>query len=698
MNQLVSFFSTYKRDNIEKVTSTCSTLVLGLFCVAGVLVLYTSYLGWLEKPPIFRVTISALCFFAALATSLLNVRWGVMACMFALPLLPAATTQIQAFTGYGRIFPIHAPGFDVVIGFALGVLGNRFVKGDKYRLFYLPWPLLLLLSSILLSTGLAIARNLHQTQSSFQTSALLHNLLHFRTIGWHDDYRPLFDCIAYIFSISMIGILLPILQQTKDRDALVFRPLVASTVVAALVGVIQSQTARGLTEWQAWYFRHDSLGFIALGSQPDIHAFAGQMMMGAVGLLGWLYATRNKLDRLAILCTIPLAWIALILSKSKSSVVLALMLVLFIAITWWYRQNKKVLYSICVTIFAMFCLLISAYAVRSLVLPKLDDLALGLGLGDLRSLNVKMAYRPEIFHAALHMLARFPLLGLGQGDFYRLSADPAFSQSAFLSTTLNGENAHNYFLQTLAENGVLGFAIFIFAILYPIKKSVTKKVMVPGIIALASIFIGNIYAHSLLVRENFFLAAAFVALLYARQSVPTASPTGLQSSKRPASRNSSIIKLLLISAASLLAFKEAARSFNKPPFTYDAQCLKNRPLAADGWTAGLFEVPLREGSSGVQITLKDIQPGLETKPLEGLFTIVDAQGVAIVSEALFFDTNRPTVIKVKLPNNDIATDDLAYRAVLHLGRCFIPRNFGMNADERRLGVAIDTIRLLPPEF
>jgi len=65
-----------------------------------------------------------------------------------------------------------------------------------------------------------------------------------------------------------------------------------------------------------------------------------------------------------------------------------------------------------------------------------------------------------VYLAALKLFALYPILGLGQSEFYRQSADYALTNSYFLSVNQNGENAHNYFLQTLAETGLIGIAIF----------------------------------------------------------------------------------------------------------------------------------------------------------------------------------------------------------------------------------------------
>ena len=159
--------------------------------------------------------------------------------------------------------------------------------------------------------------------------------------------------------------------------------------------------------------------------------------------------------------------------------------------------------------------LISAAMAPALWHEGLSHLAIQLGLPDLLSLNLKLSYRPEVYRAALYMLLLFPFAGLGQAEFYRQSANPELSRSFFLSVEQNGENAHNYFLQVLVENGLLGFCVLGLLITYPIIKSDDKKHLFPALFALLAIACGNLFSHSLLVRENLLIAACFIALLYA---------------------------------------------------------------------------------------------------------------------------------------------------------------------------------------
>jgi O-antigen ligase len=90
------------------------------------------------------------------------------------------------------------------------------------------------------------------------------------------------------------------------------------------------------------------------------------------------------------------------------------------------------------------------------------------------------------------MFALFPFAGLGQSEFYRQSANHDLTHSLFLSIEQNGENAHNYFLQTMVETGILGFGAFLFLLLYPVIQTKDKRALIPAIVALLAIFSGNI--------------------------------------------------------------------------------------------------------------------------------------------------------------------------------------------------------------
>ena len=420
----------------RRLSSTSGELIVVLTILV---ILYNLVDTAIAKPVFYRTTISALCFGSMFTVTAVRPRYGIALGIFLAPLLPNVTFQIQAFLGYGRIFPVDVPGLDLAAGMFLGAIMHRLMtraRADRPSApaIDLPWQAGLVMMFITLSVALAVIRNLSQSQSLFNPQALIWNLHHFRSIGWHDDYRPLADWVAYGAAFAVMAVLVPVLRAAPDRNEVVFRPLVWGVLVSAGIGCAQSATGMGLRLTQL-VFRNDHLGFTALGFQPDIHAFAGHMLLGVCGLLGYWYQTPNRLMRIVIpVVAVPLASVALVLSKSKSSVALAVVLLAVLALIWTLRASPRALRALAWGALASGVALGSSfYLWNDAWLGLLTILAQSRGFPDLEAVNFEMARRPEIFMAALRMFSAFPLLGLGQGNFYRLSANYEFSGSPFLT-------------------------------------------------------------------------------------------------------------------------------------------------------------------------------------------------------------------------------------------------------------------------
>lgn len=656
-------------------------------------------------PSQYRVTISLLLFTFAFGVTAFNKRHGLRVCLFALPLLPNLTFQILSYTGYGRILHQDASGFDLLSGFICGALVNHaFVTRKKSRPGIMPWPAGLLLLIVTLSVVLAITRNLAQTSAQANVSALFYTLTHIRSIGWHDDYRPLFDWVAYGIAVGFFAMLLPVLKASNDRDSLVFKPLIAGVLVAAIVGLIQNRFGIGLTPSQLQFrsttmsYGHDVFGFSAVGFQPDIHAFAGHLMLGAVGMLGYLYSCKDKLTRYLIpLIVVPLSLIAMLASKSKSSVALTVLFLCILTLLWLFRRSAHLVKVVGFFLAMIVLLFLSFYVFQDAWENVLTLLAKRLGFTDLYAMNFSMAFRPEIYIAAFRMLAEVPLLGLGQGDFYRLSAIPSFSQSPFLTETLNGENAHNYFIQVLAENGIIGFAVFILFVFYPLVKIKNKKQLIPALVALGSVFLGNLYAHSLLVRENFFICSGLMALMYAWMFNDQTLPAHSTLNHGQAIDHSRPITTWALSGfmliVSLLAIKEVRQSFAQSPFTFDYQCYKTTELTQDNWTTGRFLATLPAETQGVRIELQSLQPDSARRSLGLQLMLISEDKQTLASQRYDFKDSNLQTMEILLPVTAL-NDKKPMQVMLMVERCFVPKNFGMGGDQRRLGVRILSIDYL----
>ena len=694
------------------LTRPCETWGKNTLSLVGVLisaltlvvVLFNMFVNMKGLPSPYRMTISVLLFALAFMVTTFNKNLGLRVCLFLLPLLPNLTFQILSYTGYGRILHQDTSGFDLLSGFICGALMNHFfVSRTQPRVAIMPWPAGLLLLIVTLSVVLAISRNLAQSSALPHFSALLYSLTHIRSLGWHDDYRPLFDWVAYGLALGFFAMLQPILKDTTERNRLVFAPLIAGVLIAAIVGLMQNRYGIGLTPSQLHFrsahmsYGQDPFGFSAVGFQPDIHAFAGHLMLGAVGMLGYWYSCKDQLTRYLIpLLVMPLSFIAMLASKSKSSVALTLLFLIILILLWLFRRSAHLLKVVGFFLAMIVLLFLSFYVFQDAWENILTLLARRLGFADLYAMNFSMAFRPEIYLSAFRMLAEVPLMGLGQGDFYRLSAIPSFSQSPFLTETLNGENAHNYFIQVLAENGLIGFSVFTVFVFYPLIKIKNKKLLIPALIALGSVFLGNLYAHSLLVRENLFICSALMALMYAWTYSTQALPAQATQARNMTFGNTTVnfgalTGLILI--VFFLAIKEVRQSFNQPPFTFDYQCYKTTELSQDKWTSGRFLTTLPAETQGVRIELQSLQPDSARRSLELQLMILGEDNEILADRRYAFKADNIQPMEILLPAH-ASSDKKSKQIMLVVDRCFVPKSFGMNGDQRRLGVKIKSIDYL----
>jgi O-antigen ligase len=691
----------------EAAAKWLSNFGLAVCVVVAGLLICNQYSSLSTLIPYYRINTPALCLMFGFVTACFGMRPAIAGCVFALPLVPTFAWQLQLYTGYGRVQDVTSAGLDLVAGALLGLIVNTLWRRQSLRgRLALPWPAGLVILILTISVAVAIARNLHQTASPFVPRALLYNLMHLRMLGWHDDYRPLVDWVAYGSAFLLLAMFAPALKAMSDRNDVIFKPLIAGLVIAALVGFRQSIFGAGLNSSQI-NFRMDEFGFMALGFQPDLHAFAAHMLLGVIGLFGYLYIKNNLWLRALVLgLVLPLCGVLLFLSKSKSTFALAIFCLLLMALLWIFR-NAKYFKSVVLSVLACSVLVIISVPIFTDVWSHaLGFILHSFSLPDLIGLNLKLSYRPEVYLAAFRMFALFPFAGLGQGEFYHQSANHELTQSLFLSLEQNGEHAHNYFLQTLVENGILGFAAFVLLLSYPVIRAVDKRALIPGLVALTAVFGGNLFSHSMLVRENLLLAACFVALMYAAATkipLPTTDASPSPVTQRSALSNQWLhdtskpliawltrptVFTTCILIAVLLVIKEAYQSLKGRPFNLDIQCQEKPRLERDGWTSGRFIWDMPVGAQSMILNLDDTQPDVVKRPLPGTLTVWFDQRVLLKKDILLTKTGRQS-LEVALPEGMLATPD-DYQIELQIQRCFVPRNFGMSADARRLGVRVES--------
>ena len=681
---------------------------LACACVASIVVASNSIYLLLDYQ---HTTATYLLVFGVVA-AFLPRPWGLMGIVLALPLTSNLHTQLSAAFGIQFVAFTHV-SFDLVAGFILGSilcwLWDLIVKKSSLATFFaaflkgpLPWPVGLVLFIITLSVMLAIARNLHLSATHSSIDGLLFNLREFRPVEWRADFLPLLDWLAYSLSVGLIFLVLENLRAFPllARNAIIFRALLIGITLAAMMGLIQSATGFGLPE-AALAFRKDNFGFMALGFQPDLHAFSAQMLLGVVGLWGYWKYCSSPWERTICLVVIALSAAGLLASKSRASLgfaLLALILILIFFLGRHFFANKSRqpvwLQSTIFSLFGMAAVGMTLFWIIS-ELGWADELILQFQTRDLSMLSNWsgiLGSRIEIWSAVRNMVEAFPVMGVGQGEFYRLSSNVSFSKSYFLELN-GGEHAHNYFLQTLAETGLLGVSAFGFALAYPYFASSNRRLLTPAIFALGSLFLGNIFAHAFLVRENLFIGAVLVGLLYALSNAYSLEEKqgGVIGFIKPK------IILSLFCVLGLLALIEVLPSFNRKPFLYGLDCfMVEKPLFADGWSSGRWEARIPKDQHGVTFKVDPSRTNLERHPLTATFELLSWEPgkgkVPILTEVQQWQRNEARTVSLAIPKS-YWNSPFLISARMTLSSCYTPRDLGLSADSRRLGV-----RMTPPEF
>ena len=652
-----------------------------------------------------------LLFFAAL----ISRKWSTALLIFALPLLPDFAMQAEYVLHPKVKYFVAYPGLDAIVGLFLGQVA-RSVCIDRNLLTWVkppPWPFGLTLLVIAVSCCITIDRNLWQSATTFSLYGVLNNIFRFKHVLYGNSFTPFNDFLVYSGAVLLVICVWQTLIESKNKDQLVFKPLIAGLLVAASWGILQALTGFGLPESRMQY-RADTFGYSAVGFQADIHAFAAHMLLGAVGLFGYLMLSvrtepfsgkSRELNIAAIACL--LSWIALILSKSRASLIFAIAisiiwLIVYLKVKKISVFNKKIILITGVLVVSVIGLSLSGKFWLADILQQLQQ----ANLTNFETLNKISIYRLEMFVGALRMFAQFPVMGIGQGNFFHLSSILEFMGSPWVTQT-GGENAHNYFLQTLAELGLIGALSFISVFLWPFIHCPEVKKLVPASVAIFAVFLGNFYSHSLITRENLFLLAVFVTLLYAHCAsatedvahLPRGSTsqllTGAEANGSAHSvsgrRNAiSIFVLLFTVALTYLAYKEVSTAKNKFPFEYGSDCNKPTAVHADGWTSGRLIITLPEGKSGINLTIDQNQVDAKLHPVSISLSILDLAGNSLHTVDYPAQASDQFSMQIALPER-IKNDFQGGSVVMQLSKCFSPRNFGLKDDSRKLGVHLKSI-------
>jgi O-antigen ligase len=600
---------------------------------------------------------------------------------------------------------INYPGIDIIVGYTIGLLALRLAdKSNGMKLQLLPpWPAGLVLLVTTASTAVAVWRNLDQINSAFSFVGLLNNALRFKLINRLNDYFPVVDLLVYTVAALFFSLLVHALKRSKDANEVIFRPILLGSVVAALWGIMQAITSHGLP-LQIIEYRPAGIGFGAIGFQPDIHAFGAHMLVGTVGLMGYLSLPHTRTYRNTIILAIVLCCGALVLSKSRTS---AFLFVVGTAVYLFLMLKRVSLTTRALNVLACFGFVVFLVALSQSFawLREINTALENANSSWFQKINQISRYRLEIFSAAFRMFEAVPFFGIGNGNFFRASRHQDFTgttwfiseggENAYIDSE-GGDHAHNYFLQTLVEMGVLGFLVCAIFFLYPLIFRAAGGRLRPAIWALVAIALGNVYSHSLIIRDNLFLLAAFSALFYAEtRCLDVAGGAGERLKKR---HFGALQNNIFLFCASLLlcgfAAKEVIGSFNPRLIPIGNECMRpNQTIGPDEWSSGIYKIDVPTNARQVQLSIEqlaNVGPG-ENRTLHLAWyssnrKFLGEQTYQINSEHL----DKPVQITAKLPTT-LKESTKQITAVLSFQTCDTPANHSFSSDDRRLSFKVTPV-------
>jgi O-antigen ligase len=248
-----------------------------------------------------------------------------------------------------------------------------------------------------------------------------------------------------------------------------------------------------------------------------------------------------------------------------------------IAVALWMTGSRAALLAGC------FALVVPVFSVtrvdrrRGWLVFAAVLLAIGIGAaailwampmrGNQRDATAALMVRLELTRTAFNMLASRPIFGIGTGQFYARSGEFSSPELLALFPPARNENAHNNFLQILAELGIVGFVAFMWVLALAARRAIARlrsdgPALVGTAAGMTAFLITCLGGHPLLIPEvsaSFWLALAILSTAERRYH-PVTHPAGQLVTRRRLQRLAATIAAVLIATLPVRARQQIAGS------------------------------------------------------------------------------------------------------------------------------------------
>jgi O-antigen ligase len=196
----------------------------------------------------------------------------------------------------------------------------------------------------------------------------------------------------------------------------------------------------------------------------------------------------------------------ILLLASKTGLI-SVLIIHFTALTYWIIKHKKIKAGL-IAISTILMISVLGYMSSSLIQNRINEL---LTFSEASQANTSTSVRLTAWKTSKELIYEAPILGVGTGDAID-ALDHKYLNDGEFKLLEKNLNAHNQFLQTAIQLGVVGILVLTFTIIYPAIVLWKQKYTPP--LFLAFLLIVNGMTEAWLETQSGVLFFAFFSTLF----------------------------------------------------------------------------------------------------------------------------------------------------------------------------------------
>ena len=139
--------------------------------------------------------------------------------------------------------------------------------------------------------------------------------------------------------------------------------------------------------------------------------------------------------------------------------------------------------------------------------------------------------------------------------------------------------------------------------------------------------------------------------------------------------------------------REIYQSLYRFPFEHGSLCFVPKDLSNDKWSSGIYQIDVPANAKSISVPITINRPSLDKQPLKIEMQLVGDNNKVLITQESVFVENKDLKLQLDIPG-EVLEKSTKKIIRLKLSSCFTPRNLGLSADGRRLGVQVKGVTFL----